>query len=135
VLFVRPNAQDLQLMCLVLSMFEGTSSLGCNLHKWQLTLIRCNESQIQLALSSFPCQLAEFLVKYLGIPLSMHKLPKTVLQPLAGHGADRLQVWKGNLMNHSGWLALVKSTLSTIFVHTAIALRVLPWHRRAMKKT
>jgi hypothetical protein len=64
-------------------MFKGASGLGCNLHKCQLTPIWCDESQIQLALGSFPCQLAEFPVKHLGIPLSVHKLPKTALQPLA----------------------------------------------------
>jgi hypothetical protein len=56
VLFICPNAQDLQLMHLVFTMFEGTSGLGCNLNKCHLTLIRCDEGQIQLALNSFPCQ-------------------------------------------------------------------------------
>jgi hypothetical protein len=46
VLFVRPNAQDLQLMRSVFSMFGGASSLGCNLAKCQLTLIRCDQGQI-----------------------------------------------------------------------------------------
>jgi hypothetical protein len=92
VLFVRPNAQDLQLMRSVFSMFEGASSLGCNLAKCQLTLIRCDEGQIQLTLSSFHCQQAEFPVKYLGIPLSVSKLPKSMLQPLADRVIDMLPV-------------------------------------------
>jgi hypothetical protein len=34
-----------------------------------------------------------------------------------------MPVWKGNLMNWGGRLALIKSTLSTILVHTTIVLK------------
>jgi hypothetical protein len=115
-------------------MFEGTSGLGCNLNKCHLTLIRCDEGQIQLALNSFPCQRAHFPVKYLGIPLLVSKLPKIALQPLADRVADRLPAWKGNLMNRSDRLALIKSMLSAIPVHTTIVLWLPPWLCRALEK-
>jgi hypothetical protein len=56
VLFVRPNAPDLQLIQSIFTMFEGASGLGCNLAKCQLTSIQCDEGQFQLALNSFPYQ-------------------------------------------------------------------------------
>jgi hypothetical protein len=37
-------------------------------------------------------------------------------------------------MNRSGRLALVKSTLSAIPVHTTIVLRLSPWLHRALEK-
>jgi hypothetical protein len=56
VLFVHPNAQELQLIRSIFNMFEGASDLGCNLAKCQLTPNWCDGGQTQLALSSFPCQ-------------------------------------------------------------------------------
>jgi hypothetical protein len=108
VLFVCPNAWDLQLVRSKFNIFEGASDLGCNLAKCQLMPIRCNQEERQLALESFPCQLADFLVRYLGIPLSVSKLPKSSLQLVADKVAERLPVWKGRLMNQSWRLALIK---------------------------
>jgi hypothetical protein len=45
VLFVCPNARDLQLIRSVFNIFEGASGRGCNLAKCQLTPIRCDEEQ------------------------------------------------------------------------------------------
>jgi hypothetical protein len=98
-LFVCLNAQDHQLIRSVFNMYEGASGVGCNLAKCQLTPIHCNEEQTKLALGSFSCQRADFLVKYLGIPLLVSKLPKLALQPLTDRVADGLPIWKENLMN------------------------------------
>jgi hypothetical protein len=116
-LFVRPNAQDLQLVRPVFTIYKATSGLGCNLAKCQLEPIRCDEELTQLAHGSFPCQYADFLVKYLGIPLSVSKLSKSVLHPLPDQVANRLLVWKGNLMNRSGHLAIIKSGHSSSHCH------------------
>jgi hypothetical protein len=56
-------------------------------------------------------------MRYLGIPLSVTKLPKLVRQPLIDQVADRLPVWKGSLMNHASRLTLIKSTLSALLVY------------------
>jgi hypothetical protein len=53
-----------------------------------------------------------FSITVNGDPLSVHKLPKTALQPLVEKVVDRHPVWRDNLMNKSGRLVLIKSTLS-----------------------
>jgi hypothetical protein len=38
------------------------------------------------------------------------------------------------MMNKSGWLALIKSTLSTIPIHTCFILDMLSWFTKALNK-
>jgi hypothetical protein len=52
-----------------------------NPSKCEMAPIRCAEGDIQLATNIFPCQLVDFPIKYLGIPLALGKLPKSALQP------------------------------------------------------
>lgn len=82
----------------------------------------------------FPCAISHFPVRYLGIPLSVSRLPKSALQPLVDRVADRLPTWKGQLMNRSGRLALIKSTLTAIPVHIAITIKLQPWVFKALEK-
>jgi hypothetical protein len=48
--------------------------------------------------------------------------------------ADRHLVWWGSLMNKSGWLALIKSTLSAIPIHTCLVLDMPLWFTKARNK-
>jgi hypothetical protein len=96
--------------------------------------IRCNEGQIQLASSMFPCQVVDFPLTYLGIPLSIAKILNTTLHPLVDKMADRLPSWKGRLMHMSGCMTLLKMTLATMQVHSAIILELPPWLHKAFKK-
>jgi hypothetical protein len=134
VLFLSPVITDLQLFCHIFHLFEEASGLGCNIAKCQMVPIRCDEAQVELATSMFPCQLMEFPLKYLGIPLLVHKLPKAALQSLADRAADKLPAWKGYLMHRSGRLALIKSTPSAIPVYTSIGVGLQPWLIKAPVK-
>jgi hypothetical protein len=82
----------------------------------------------------FPGTVVSFPLKYLGIPLLVAKLPKSVQQPLIDHVADQLPVYMGSLMNRSGHLALIKSMLSVIPVYLSIAMEILPWVQKSLEK-
>jgi hypothetical protein len=112
--------------CAILSLFEGCSDLGCNMNKCQVVAIRCSLEQVDCAIALFPCQLVEFPVRYLDIPLAPMKLPRSALQPLVDQVVDRLPIWKGWLLHHSGCVTLIKTTLSTIMVYTLISLSLPP---------
>jgi hypothetical protein len=84
--------------------------------------------------SLFPCQLVEFPIKYLGIPLSVAKLPRSALQLLVDRVVDRLKTWKGRLLCRSGRLTLIKMTLSTIPIYTSISLGLPPCMHKALNK-
>lgn len=134
ILFISPVERDLRTTREILKVFEGASGLGCNMQKCQLAPIRCDDSMVVLATSILPCTVTDFPIRYLGVPLSVKKLPKTSLQPLIDKVADRLPTWKGRLMNRSGRLALIKSTLSAIPIHIAINLKLDPWAIKALEK-
>jgi hypothetical protein len=78
--------------------------------------------------------LVEFLIKYLGMPLSVGKLPKSALHPLVDKMVDQLPAWKGQVMHHSGWLTVTKMMLAATPVYTAISFQLPPWLLKAMTK-
>jgi hypothetical protein len=119
-------AQWLFLMAITMigSVMHGASS---NLSKCQMTLISYSEDQLSLVSSFFPCSMVQFPTRYLGIPVSVTKLPKSAFQPLVDQVADRLPDWKGKLLHRSGCLTLVKTMLSTIPIYTTISLELPPW--------
>lgn len=106
---------------------KHASGLTCNMSKCQMAPIRCQQEQIDLATSLFPCTCSDFPLKYLGIPLSVNELPKAALQPLLDQVADHLPTWKGQLMNRSGRLTLIKTTISAIPIYVSIAIKLPPW--------
>jgi hypothetical protein len=76
----------------------------------------------------------QFPTKYLGIPLSTHKLPKVALQPMVDKVADKLTAWKGRLMHRSGRLALIKSTLAAMPINISINIDLPRLLLRALEK-
>jgi len=74
-----------------------------------------------------PAEIADFPVKYLGLPLTVGRLRKAHLQPLVDRVAAYIPTWKASLLNKAGRLILVKVTMSAACVHTLISLKVPDW--------
>jgi hypothetical protein len=85
-----------------------------------MATIRCNDDKIELASALFPWQRVDFPIKYLGVPLSVSKLPRSALQPIVDKMTNKLLTWWGKLLNHSGHLSLIKSMLSAMPTYTTI---------------
>jgi hypothetical protein len=54
VIFLSLNQRDLNMMKNIMSVFNGASGRGCNVHKCELAPIRYDDTQIQLALKLSP---------------------------------------------------------------------------------
>jgi hypothetical protein len=134
ILIVCPRSPDLQLLRKIFDIFHGASGLECNMSKCQLAPIRCSSEQVQMVTDFFPCQVVNFLIKYLGIPLSTTKLPKSAFQPLVDKVVDKLRIWKGNLMNRSGRLELIRTTLFDVPIYTSISVGLPAWTIKAIVK-
>jgi hypothetical protein len=134
IVFLAPVARDLETAKLIFQMFQGASGLDCNLNKCQLAPIRCSEEQVAMAVNHFPCQVMSLPIRYLGIPLSVTKLPRSAWQPLIDSVADKLPTWKGKLLHKSGRTTLIKSTLAAVPVHTSIGLELPPWVHKTLIK-
>jgi hypothetical protein len=87
-----------------------------------------------MAVNHFPCQVMSLPIRYLGIPLSVTKHPRSAWQPLIDSVADKLPTWKGKLLHKSGRTTLIKSTLAAVLVHTSIGLELPPWVRKTLIK-
>jgi hypothetical protein len=132
--FISPTSTDLRLCQTIFQVFEEASGLGCNLSKCQMAPIRCTSDQILVAAYAFPCQVMDFPIKYLGLPLSVKKLSRSVLQPLADKVVDKLPTWQGKLMHRSGRMVLIKTTMSSIPVYMSISIELPPWLLKCLIK-
>lgn len=92
VLFLRPLASDIEITLNILQLFGNASGLTTNLQKSSVLPIQCGEDDKAILQESLPCQISEFPCKYLGVPLSPHKLTKAQAQPIVEKIADRLKV-------------------------------------------
>jgi hypothetical protein len=76
VVFIDQMLQDIRVVHAVLEIFATASGLCTNIMKCQMTPIHFSDEDGALIQQVFPCQVAHFLCKYLGVPLSVHKLRK-----------------------------------------------------------
>jgi hypothetical protein len=98
-----------------------------NFVKSQAFHIRCDTRHKNLISELLGCAVAYFSCTCLGVPLSSGRLPRAAIQPLVDKVANRIPAWKGSLLNRSGRLVLVQSTLLAFLVHISMALKVAPW--------
>ena len=81
-----------------------------------------------------PCQLSDFPCRYLGVPLSPHKLTKQQVQPIIEKNADRLPSWKADLLTKAGRMVLVQFVLTSMLIYIIMALGLPPWALKAIDK-
>jgi hypothetical protein len=89
-IFLHPTQSDISSTLNILNLFGNASGLHNNAQKSNSYPIRCSEEAIQAVQNILPCELASFPCKYLGLPLSLHKLSKHQFWPLIDKIADRL---------------------------------------------
>jgi hypothetical protein len=88
-----------------------------------------------VATSEFPCQIVAFPIKYLGILLSDTKLSWVAFQSLVDQVDDRPPTWKGRLLQCSGRLTLIKTTLHAIPIYVSISSQLPPWVVKVLEKS
>jgi hypothetical protein len=122
VIFCHPDEAELRMVREILSLIGEASGLRTNYAKCSVSLITYSEEEALEAARVMECQLAPFPIKYLGIPLTVGRLPASVLLPLIDSIADHLPLWKAGMMTKAGRLALVKSVLMAIPLHQIVVL-------------
>jgi hypothetical protein len=76
---------------------------------------------------AFPC-------RYLGLPLSLHKLSKQQFQPIVEKIADQLPNWKADLMTRAGKRVQVQHVLTSMMVYHTMAVDIPKWGLDAFHK-
>jgi uncharacterized protein with von Willebrand factor type A (vWA) domain len=75
VIFCHPDETELRAICDILELFGHETGLHTNFTKCLVSAIACMEEEVNAAVVVMECQLAPFPVKYLGIHLSIRRLP------------------------------------------------------------
>jgi hypothetical protein len=126
VLFLRPEAEDINLTMSILNLFGEATRLKTNLQKSSVLLIRRGETDLATVQNLLPCELASFPCKYLGLPLSSKKLTKEQVQNIIDHLADQLLGWKANLMTKIGRKVQVQFVLTDMLIYIFMAIDFPP---------
>jgi hypothetical protein len=81
-----------------------------------------------------PCEFAEFLCKYLGLPLSVKKFTNVQIQSLIDRVTSMLPGWKAELMNRAGRSVYVQFVMAARVIYTAMAMELPLWAIKAIEK-
>jgi hypothetical protein len=71
------------------------------------------------------CQFVDFPSKYLGLPLSLGKLPKNLIQGLVDIVGSMLPRWKAEFMNRDGRVVHVQFVMIARIIYTTMAVEFL----------
>jgi len=131
VLFVTPHGRDLEVIKATLQIFGLTLGLFSNLEKSVATPMHCSDEDMLRVQSVVACGVQQFPSRYLGIPLSVHRLKRADEQPLVDKVAARIPGWKGQLLNAAGRTTLISATLSVVVCLSPWAVKAIDKVRRA----
>lgn len=134
ILFIALTAQDLAATTASLDLFRASSGLHTNLQKYVVAPICCSEEQINTVMQFLPCQIFDFPITYLGMPLSTGRLAKVHLEPVVDKVRSRLPTWKAGLLHKAGRLPLMKYTMSAVPIYTLISINRPAWALKAIDK-
>lgn len=123
-IFLAPTEHDMTNLASILQNFGEVTGMFTNVSKSSIAPIRCSDIDLTPVLANFPAAIAQFPLKYLGLPLSLGRLRKADFQPYIDKVAiaTRLNPLKGRFLNRAGCCAFVKSVLSSmpIFLLTTL---------------
>ena len=123
--FVAPFKEDVPQFTSLLEGFGEVTGLVTNLEKSLVAPIRYDGLNLDDILDCFPATRAAFPLRYLGLPLSVHRLWKVDLQHLVDKAAGKLVPWQGRLITTVGRAELVKPVLSSLATFHATTLKLL----------
>lgn len=113
-LFIRPTVQEATAVKEILTIFGEVSGLKTNMAKCSVTPIFDGKDSLQDIVAILGCQLQPFPIKYLGLPLSVKKIPKSQVQAIIEAVTRKLPPCHGSLMARSGHLVWIKSVLKAV---------------------
>jgi hypothetical protein len=93
-IFIKPSEQDWLVTNSILDTFAEASGLSTNLSKTELYPIRCETSSLEFLTNSLHNQTTSFPCTYLGLPLHIKKLPKSLLHLVIQKIANKLTDWQ-----------------------------------------
>lgn len=110
----------------MLRIFFAVSGLSINLAKSSFVPINVRQEDLRRIKEILGCQQTQFLVTYLGMPLTAYQLSRAHFMPIAKKVEKNLNDWKGKLILR-GRLQLVKSVISSVPIYHMACFRIPQW--------
>lgn len=76
------------------------------------------------------CQVQQFPIRYLGLPLTTKKIPKAQVHSIVEAVPRKMPPCHGLLMARSSRLVWIKSVLRAVLIYSMMAESLLPWARQ-----
>jgi hypothetical protein len=134
VIFLKPDLTDINLVLDILRLFGKASGLQTNVQKSSVVPIRCDEQTLTSTKELLPCQFIDFPCKYLGLPLSINKLPTSQIQGIVDKVISMLPGWKVELMNRAGRTVHVHFMMMAKIIYMAMDVNLPQWAFKAIEK-
>jgi hypothetical protein len=123
VIFTNPKREDINGIMQIMEAFGDATGLRINMEKSTVAPIRCDSVDLDDALRDFAGARVHFLVKYLGLPLTLGRLKMVHLQYIQDRAKGKIEGWQGRLVTLAGRRELVRSVLSLQPVYLVTALK------------
>src|SRR3989337_3062822 len=117
ILFLDHDLEKARNLKLLLCAFEDLSGLKINFHKSELF---CFGEAAEVApdyAEIFGCQLGQFPIRYLGIPIHYRRLTTAEWKHVEERLEKRLASWKAKLLSYGGRLILINSVLTNMVLY------------------
>lgn len=116
------DSEDVANLKMLLDLFADATGLKINYNKSTVVLIHMSEHSVQQCIYLLGCKREGFPQVYLGLPLSVHKLPASVFKPQIDKADRYLAGWQSSLLNYMGRAVLVNAVLDSQLVYAMSAL-------------
>ena len=127
ILFLQNNLEQACHFKWLLACFENLSGMKINYNKSDLLTLNLSDDENLAFARLFCCNIGNFPIKYLGVPLHYTKLKREDIQPVVEKLIKRIAGWKGKLLSSAGRLILLKSYLASIPVYLLSVIKFPKW--------
>ena len=94
--------------------FEALSGLKINFSKSEVIVTGVTDTEAQRVAHLLNCSLGSFPFKYLGLPISPHKLLAKDFTPAVTKVGNRVLPWRGRYNTQAGKVSLTNAYLSSL---------------------
>eukprot|EP00268_Persea_americana_P005048 TRINITY_DN11696_c0_g1_i8.p1 TRINITY_DN11696_c0_g1~~TRINITY_DN11696_c0_g1_i8.p1 ORF type:complete len:234 (+),score=29.37 TRINITY_DN11696_c0_g1_i8:35-736(+) len=116
-IFCGENEDQIRNVKATLLCFEAVSGLKVNFLKSELIGIRTEKSKLLQYAEILGCKVGDLPSSYLGLPLCLGTVTKSLWNPVVERVERKLSAWKASYLFMGGRVTLIKSVLSNLLVY------------------
>jgi hypothetical protein len=125
-ILLRGDINGVAMLKSILDQFAAFTGLCINYNKSTAVPIHMEEDVVQQCVDILGCRRECFPQTYLGLPLSVAKLPASAYDPYIAKADRYLSTWQASLLNTMGRVVLVNSVLDSQLVYLMSSLPIPP---------